>query len=112
MAEFLRSMGAAQTDSPRDAFAALDTNSNDFADRLEFETVTKNFHPPLSIPQSKNMFDFLDSNHDGRVESMEFYEAFRHASTTRPPGARAEDLVPLSQYRESLGHRARYRKVG
>lgn len=112
MPEFLHRMGAAERDSPRDAFAALDANGDDFSDLAEFEGAAKGFHPPLDEPQSKNMFDWLDTNHDGRLESMEFFEALNMASTSQQPFGSGPAPITLTQYRRSLGHQMRYTKIG
>mmetsp|Transcript_134360 Transcript_134360/g.347996 ORF Transcript_134360/g.347996 Transcript_134360/m.347996 type:complete len:962 (+) Transcript_134360:29-2914(+) len=112
MKEFLERMGASDSDRPKDAFNALDANSNEFVDWEEFETSTEHFTPPLSKKEAENMFDWLDRNHDSRIESLEFLQAYELSATTHEHTADGPGPISLSEYRQSLGHSMQYTKVG
>jgi len=113
MTEFLDRMGASESDAPRDAFTALDANNNEFIDWAEFAKATKNFHPPLTMKETENMFDWLDRNHDGRIESLEFLQAYKLSSTSATPhDDEGPGPISLAEYRQSLGHNVQYSKVG
>jgi Ca2+-binding EF-hand superfamily protein len=112
MKEFVERMGASANDAPRDAFTSLDANSNEFIDWSEFRHATEDFQPPLSLKEAENMFDWLDRNHDGRIESLEFLEAYKLSSTSPVPNTAGPGPITLAQYRRSLGHHVQYSKVG
>eukprot|EP00405_Crypthecodinium_cohnii_P017906 CAMPEP_0206463046 /NCGR_PEP_ID=MMETSP0324_2-20121206/26354_1 /ASSEMBLY_ACC=CAM_ASM_000836 /TAXON_ID=2866 /ORGANISM="Crypthecodinium cohnii, Strain Seligo" /LENGTH=932 /DNA_ID=CAMNT_0053935345 /DNA_START=121 /DNA_END=2919 /DNA_ORIENTATION=+ len=116
MGWFLEKMGTTEEDEPRDIFAFLDENMNEFADWEEFLDVTmdgKQMRQALNKVEATSMFRFLDHNKDGRVEALEFLEAYNRAKAS---GWGDKELhagpVSIDDYREALGHTPEFTKVG
>jgi len=115
MSTFLEHFGATEQDAARDIFAILDANGNELGDYSEFLKVTmdsKQMNEALTEAEAIDMFEFLDENSDGRVESLEFFEAYTRARETAHVSEAQHGPISLSQYRQSLGHEVVYTKVG
>lgn len=77
MGDFKMRFGPAIRDSPVDAFASLDANGDGYTEPYpEFLVATGRMTPPLSVVQSKAMFEALDADHDRKVTAAEFFAAY------------------------------------
>lgn len=103
MHEFKKRFGAAQRDSPRDAFAALDPNDDGFSQLDEFVNKTLSFPQPLSTTQAEDVFLHLDINQDTIVQATEFFQAFQADKYLSPLHSTTRPLTMLD-YRNRMPH--------
>lgn len=115
MQEFIKRIGVSASEPASHVFSMLDNNGNEFTDPLEFEKVatdSQRLKRPLTNRESQEMFNWMDINRDGRIEALEFLDAYRQATPAPLPAVVEHGPITLSQWRDSIDHKVQYTKVG
>lgn len=96
--------------SARSSFGFIDRDSDQYISRDEMQNAAMDLRPPLIPEEADDAFDRLDTNADGRVESLEFFMSFEAgAFLNGAQGTRA--LFTLREYQHRQGVAVHAQKV-